>query len=1111
MTNPAGKPAAEVAATRPRPAAGPAKSDEDQELSWEQRESLRRESTPGAGSAYLLSSADIRGSLDTGRLRAALERLTHEHAALRTVFQRPGRRAGAEVPRRRVLSVHSPVVISQRLPPEAGGDPVDTAHALIAPSASSLLRPFQRPPVVFVTSEVGPGHTVLSVLAHPALLDPWSLGPLWRELAAAYAGHGGPTTDRPATATATEERAPDTASAVRRRAETLAGWPQTMELPGDIRRGRERATDRARLRFGLSAEARAACDQARRRCGIPRDAVLLAAWSLVVGRRAGVSRLLMGLYTAGRTTQGPGASRALGAAGRLLVVGSELADDRSVADCLTATAQEMGRALDCADAPFHELAEALGALGDPSRPPVVQVAFDAHDELMPTTLVADGITMDIREGPRSDLAHDAVLSVLRWGETPLLALDYAPSVVRGDEAAELAHAVDRTLVELAAELDAPSADAGRVPLLGHVRTFTAEQRERLLSDGHAPVSGPRGPLDVWRLFEEVAHARPTAVAVRDADPAQCHTYRELLTAAEEQSATLAAAGVTAGDRVALAVRRSARELVAVLAVLRLGAAYTSLEPTMPPRPAARLLDSAGVRVVLGDERRLTALGDALEGRVALAMSGDKRPRPAAGSRAPARAERRVPPAAVVDGTAAAYLPPVLGATGAPRAVPVPRSEIVRLAHAPEYLRPGAADRFLRLAPLASDVSALEIFAPLLAGGTVEVFPVGPADPDPLAAFLRARRVTGMWLDAGKFRQVADYRPGAFAPTTQVLVGRDVVPPAQVARVLRSCPGLRVTHTYGPVEYGALTAVLHLDDPAELIDPLPIGRPVAGTGALVLDAGGRLAPPGAVGELHVYGHADPAPRPGPGAGRVPHPTGDLARWDSAGRLRLVRRRPGEVTVRGAGVDLVGVAHALREHPDVRDAVVLKTGGGELLAGVVIRDDPSLAEVLRVHASERLPSEAVPSLWVLIGEAGAIPLGPDGTPDEGVLARLATAGDVVGRRAAKARTEVTAAPLDAPLPPADTTANGTARDAAQGPADQAPDVETIVRSAWQDALDGAEFGRDDVFFDVGGTSVHMLRLRASLHKRLPDHGITVQDLYHHPTIAELAAHLRRGPST
>jgi non-ribosomal peptide synthetase component F len=306
----------------------------------------------------------------------------------------------------------------------------------------------------------------------------------------------------------------------------------------------------------------------------------------------------------------------------------------------------------------------------------------------------------------------------RWGDQPRPALEYATSVLWPDEAAELATAVDRALVELASDPDGP---------LARVRTMTNAQRRRLAARQDGPAVDAEHGL--WQLFEAAAARHPDRVAVRDADPSRTLTYRMLLRAAEAQSAELAAAGVTAGDCVALAVRRSAQEILAILALLRLGAAYTGIEPGIPDSAVRTMLDSAGVRLVLGDDDRLGPAADRWHGRPVA------RPRPLAGRRASQhRPGRRVGRrgGSVAGGVRGLHL----GLTGTPKRTRVPHRGGPAGAR-PQYLRAGATDRFVRLAPLAFDASTLEIFAPLVASGTVEVYAHEHVTPDELAEFLRA--------------------------------------------------------------------------------------------------------------------------------------------------------------------------------------------------------------------------------------------------------------------------------------------------------------------------------------------------------------------------------------
>ncbi|MFI5496686.1 non-ribosomal peptide synthetase [Actinoplanes sp. NPDC051859] len=447
--------------------------------------------------------------------------------------------------------------------------------------------------------------------------------------------------------------------------------------------------------------------------------------------------------------------------------------------------------------------------------------------------------------------------------------------------------------------------------------------------------------------------------------------------------------------------------------------------------------------------------------------------------APVRSHQ-APPAAPPDPERVAYLGFTSGSTGEPKAALIPQRGVLRLARDPELLVPGATERFVRLAPLAFDASTLEIFAPLLAGGTIDVFGAGHPTPAALAAFLADRDSTGLWLTAGLFRLVADYQPEAFGGLRQVLTGGDVVPPAQVARVLTSCPGLRVTNGYGPTENTTFTTTHTVADPAAVDDPLPIGRPVGGTGVVVLDRHGRPVPPGGVGELYTSGAGlalGYAGRPRETAaafiardGELFYRTGDLVRWDRAGRLRFLGRSDRQVKIRGFRIELDAVARTLREHPEVRDVAVLAAPGGadrRLLAALVADDRPGLVEQVRRFAADRLPGYAVPSLWTVVAK---LPVTRNGKLDAGLLRDLA--------------------------------AQPVAQEQSAAPGDEL--TATITR-AWAEVLGTARFGLDERFFEVGGDSLRLLRVAASLRRELPSHDVTVQDLFACQTIRALSGRL------
>ncbi|MEV6162548.1 amino acid adenylation domain-containing protein [Streptomyces sp. NPDC052052] len=1032
---------------------------------------------------HVLSSAEITGPLDHDRLTAVLGGLVRRHPTLRTVFFRDERtgRLGS-----RVVRGARPRILSQELPAqEPGADAIEPVDRLLAPLAPKLLRPFAEPPIVFVVTAVGPDRSVLSLLGHHTLLDGWTLGLLWNQIASGYAVGGpsvrGGTEDGEAPGMevfVAEERAargPGHRRAVEARAALLAQWPAVTEIAGDLRRPPRRTFAGARLPFTLGEAAREGCTRLVGDLGVSRNVVLLAAWALAVARRAGTNRLIMGVPTLGRTSEE--AMEVVGGATGLDAVACEIPDDVSVEEYVAQTARASREILEYSNVPFEEIVAELGAGGDLSRNPLVQFAFGAHNSVVPTELTADGLRFEIRVGYTGGTMYDAMLHVMRWGDTPRLELEYATDVLTAGEAAGLAAGFEQALADMAATPGAP---------LATLTTVTGPQG-RLLDRWESGGTGDHdaGP---WQLVEEIARRRPHTVAVRDRDGGRTLTYRQLVAAATAQSALLTEAGVAVGDRVALAVPRSAEEVVAVLAVLRTGAAYVGVDVESPVARLDAMLTRVDARVVLGTPDRLAALGACARDRLTLPVVDVLAlPVPTV-----------VPAAAPADPDRTAYVAFTSGTTGTPKGAMIPCRGVVRVGLDTGLVLPEAQKRFLRLAPLAFDASTLEIFSPLLSGGTVEVYPGAHVTPDELATFLKRHEVTGMFLTSGLFRLVADYRPDGFGGLVQIITGGDTTSPDHVAAVLAACPGLRVTNAYGPTECTTIILAHHMDDSAAMGEgALPIGRPLRGADVRVIGPGGAPVPPGGTGELIAFGDGVSSgyagmPEETAAAfgtdGRRFYRTGDLVRWNAEGNLCFLGRRDRQVKIRGFRVETESIVAALRALPTVRDATVVVTGGTgdkQLVAGVVPEGTPPHPADLRASMARSLPSYALPHLWAVVDE---LPLLKHGKLDVAALTASAVPAG---------RTE--------PAVPAQESAPDPASAPSPGVLGSAP-YEDTVAGVWQEVLGHGDFGRDDWFLDVGGDSLSLVRVHAVLGAALPEQHLTVEDLYACPTINDLGALFR-----
>ncbi|MFC0064996.1 amino acid adenylation domain-containing protein [Umezawaea endophytica] len=556
------------------------------------------------------------------------------------------------------------------------------------------------------------------------------------------------------------------------------------------------------------------------------------------------------------------------------------------------------------------------------------------------------------------------------------------------------------------------------------------------------------------LFARRVDLTPGAVAVVDGD--RVLTYRELDELARRLAERLTSGGVGRGDRVAVVLDRSADLLVALLAVWRAGAAYVPVDAAYPARRVAFMAEDSGAsRMVCS-----VATRDRVpEGVEAIVVTDD-------GERAASAVTARPGDLAYVMYTS--------GSTGTPKGVAVPHRSVAELVGDPGWaVEPG--DAVLMHAPYAFDASLFEIWVPLVSGARVVIAEPGPVDARRLREAVAAG-VTRAHLTAGNFRAVAEESPESFAGLHEVLTGGDLVPVHAVARVREACPRVRIRHLYGPTET-TLCATWHLLEPGDAPGPvLPIGRPLAGRRAHVLDAALRPVAPGVVGDLYLSGAgladgyldrawptaerfvADPfAP------GRRMYRTGDLARWTSGGELLFAGRADDQVKIRGFRIEPGEVEAALTTQPDVHEAVVLAVDG-RLVAYVVTDAEP---DRLRERLAAVLPEYLVPAVVLAVA---ALPLTGNGKVDRAAL----------------------------PVP-------GFVADAEDR--EPATDAERVLCGLFAEVLGVARAGVDDGFFELGGDSIFAVRLAARAAKA----GllVTPSQVFGEKTPARLAAVARAVP--
>ncbi|MEU3612035.1 amino acid adenylation domain-containing protein [Streptomyces sp. NPDC006872] len=633
--------------------------------------------------------------------------------------------------------------------------------------------------------------------------------------------------------------------------------------------------------------------------------------------------------------------------------------------------------------------------------------------------------------------------------------DLSVNVYDRSEGAGLRIAVDAN-PDLYEETDLAAFQAGLLALLGAavaapdraLGELRAREAVPVLDGG--PLPGPVRP--VLDLIAEQAARRGDSVAVEH--DGRSVTYAELLGSVRDLARRLAARRIGRGDLVAVALPRGIDAITAVLGVLACGAAYCPLDPTVPPARRAELLADARPALVLTPAAHTDLRG-------------------------PGPGDPTDPTAPTPDDLA--YVLHTSGSTGRPKGVEIAHHALAHfVAGAAHRYGPRPGDRVLQFAPLHFDTSVEEIFLTLCAGATLVVRTDDMTDsvPDFLAACARARisyldLPTAYWHELA--HAVSTGTAALPAEVQTVVIGGEAALPERVDRWRKAVgPSVRLLNTYGPTEATVVATVADLHDPALAPGDVPIGRPLPGTRAAVVDGelhllGGNLAV-GYRGEASAEASRFAPLHALPGAPRA-YRTGDLVRLGDDGQLRHLGRSDAEFKIGGRRVHPAEVESALLGCPGVREAAVvgqaLEDGTRRLIA-YVVRDGsagPAPSEI-RDRLRTTLPAAMIPAAVEF----------PDSLPRTGT--------GKIDRNALMTRTP--------PAPP--TGQPGT--------------LEHTVAAAWQRVLGVAEVGPQDDVFDLGAQSLQAIQVANRLGVALR-RDVKVAWLFQHPTAAGLARLLRERP--
>ncbi|PRX45509.1 amino acid adenylation domain-containing protein [Prauserella shujinwangii] len=944
---------------------------------------------------------ELTGDVDPVALRRTLQGVLDRHPLLRAGFR--------QLPDGRVVQR-----LADRVElPWREADDVDTALARDRAEGFDLATP----PLLRAT--LAGSRLVLTL--HHIIADGWSVSIMLRDLVAGYTGEEPPPAPDP--------RGYLAWLASRDRESARAAWRSALSDVEPTRLVEEPPGAPAQHDVRLSEELTAGLAALARDRGLTLGTVLHGAWGLLLGGLTGRTDVVFGSTVSGRGAAVPGIESAAGLFINTVPVRMRVRPADTLAGALLRMQDDQATLLDHQHLGLAEIQRGTG-------------------ELFDTLVVVENQPMPERSGPIGaievhDAVHYPVALVAHPG--PRLHLRFKHRI-GADRARDLADRYVRLLRTLAGEPDLPVAA---------LDLLTGPEHDRLARLNATGTDVPDATL-VSAFAEQVARTPDATAVVYE------HTrlsYAELDRRASALAAVLRARGAGPEAVVAVAVPRSAELMVALLGVLRSGAAYLPVDLDYPADRVAFMLADSGARLVV------TLPGIELPGDLDRVHVGET-----AGDSADSAGSGDAPPAPGHP----AYLIYTSGSTGRPKGVVVTHRAIVnRLAWMQHAYGLAPDDRVLQKTPSSFDVSVWEFFWPLLRGAAVVLaHPDGHRDPAYLAELVRSEGITTMHFVPSMLAAFTGaVRPGAWSASLRRVFSSGEALPGEVAARWRELTGVPLHNLYGPTEAAVDVTWFPYTGGDEV--SVPIGWPVWNTRLYVLDELLRPVPDGVPGELYLAGvqlargyHdragltaerfvACPFGRPG----ETMYRTGDLVRRRPDGALEYLGRTDRQVKLRGNRVELGEIEAALLRLPGVgRAAVTVRDGA---LVGYVV---PSGAEPhpgeLRAALADALPAGMVPGAYVVLDD---LPLTPSGKLDQRAL-------------------------------PAPEVVTGPAREPAN-------ERERLLCDLVASVLELPSVGVDDDFFVLGGDSITSIAVSTLARDRGLD--VSPRDVFEHRTPAALAA--------
>ncbi len=1012
----------------------------------------------------------LKGPLDTQALTCSLHILLERHESLRTIFQEID---GQPV---QVVEPIKPIHLPEK-------DFSCFFHTGLEKEIDAFLtkeqlKPFnltERPPLRFTLLKCGPQDHVLVFTIHHIVFDGRSLQIFCQELSQYYAASlvKLPNACPPLSVQyqdyafwqQSQITAQKMASQITYWNERLHDAPLVLELPTDSPRPTDSSGPRSYQTFTLTPQVLVKLKQLIRPQGMTLFMGLLAVFKILLSRYTDQWDILVGTPIEGRTHKD--LEPLIGFLVNTLVLRTQLNPQLTFLEVLDRVRTTCLEAYRHQDVPFEKLVEVLKPMRDPSRYPIVQMLFQLR-QAADLHLSFPGIFTDPFLVKRRTANFDLHI-VCDQNKSGIQGFIYFSQELYSDSMmARFVKHYENLLEQLIANAQQPVSRISFVP--------EAEIHQQV-HDWNATHQELPPNECIHHLVEAQTRLTPDAIAVVFED--QAITYAQLHHQANALARHLQQLGVGLDRPVGICIERSIDMVISMLAVLKAGGAYVPLDPTYPQSRLTFMLTNAEVTVLVTQKQFQPLFAECPSSRVwiedVLPFGQETKAQPEPTSTNPANL---------------AYVMYTSGSTGQPKGVAMPHQALVNLItwQAQQTMAPRDA-RTLQFTSLNFDVSAQEIFSTLAGGGTlVLVSDILRQEPLELINLLISARIERLFIPVVALHQLAEVAQTCELFPSEIQEVITAGESLQITPVLRgflaNLPSCNLHNHYGPTETHVCTAAT-LTGPSKSWPVRPsIGYPIANHQVYVLDKWLQPVPLGVAGELFIEGIGVARnyisrpdltaerflPNPfGPAGGTRLYRTGDVVRFRTTGNIEFLGRMDQQKKLRGYRIETGEIAVVLKQHADIKQAVVIvhEANNQAHLVAYVIPSSPTQPldqNQLIQFLVERLPYYMVPSFWVILE---AIPLTPTGKIDHQKLPAPAT--NIRPQR-------------NPYVPP--TTA-----------------LEELLVEVWQEILGNNRIGIQDNFFQLGGHSLLATTCVARLREIL-EFSVPLRTIFDKPTIAELA---------